>query len=122
MTTTTKIFETERDGDTIILIPQCNLSELEYDNIESDAGSILEWIELSQVKHAVIDLNKTDYYGSTALGFFTKLWKRIKTRAGHMALCNVSAHEREILDITHLSRLWSICDSRDEAVRAVHDG
>jgi len=121
MDTTTHIFETEREGDTIILIPIHDLSELEFAEIESAASSLLEWIELAQVKHVVIDFCKTDYFGSTALGFFTKMWKRVKSGAGRMALCNLSEHERDILKVTHLDKLWPIYNSRQKAVETVRN-
>jgi len=121
MDTTRLVFETERDGDTIILTPKHDLGELQFAEIESAASSVLEWIKLAQVKNVIIDFHKTDYFGSTALGFFTKLWKRVKIATGHMALCNVSEHEREILRITNLDRLWPICNSRDKAIEAVRN-
>jgi hypothetical protein len=36
-----------------------------------------------------------------------------------MAFCGVSDHEREILKVTKLDGLWPICDSREEALKAV---
>jgi hypothetical protein len=36
-----------------------------------------------------------------------------------MAFCNVSDHEREILKVTKLDSLWTICGSREEAMQAV---
>lgn len=41
--------------------------------------------------------------------------------ASGMAICNVSAHEKEVLQITHLDHLWPICSSRSEALKAVKD-
>jgi hypothetical protein len=36
-----------------------------------------------------------------------------------MAFCNVSDHEKEILQITRLDKSWPICASRSEALEAV---
>jgi anti-anti-sigma regulatory factor len=66
-----------------------------------------------------MDFCKTDYYGSTALGFFMKLWKRVKTQNGRMAFCNVSGHEKYILTVMNLDSLWPICSTRAEALAAV---
>jgi hypothetical protein len=38
-----------------------------------------------------------------------------------MAFCNVSDHEKEILQITNLDHSWPICSSRTEALEAVKD-
>jgi len=65
--------------------------------------------------------HKADYYGSTALGFFLKLRQRVRRWNGRMALCNVSDHEKEILQITKLDHLWPISSSRIEALEAVSE-
>lgn len=68
-----------------------------------------------------MDFHKTDYYGSTALGFFVKLLKWVRKRYGRMAFCNVSDHEQEILQVTNFDHSWPICSSRIEALKAVRE-
>jgi anti-anti-sigma factor len=113
------IFEIEQKDDTIIVVPTVDLREIEYQRIEEGARKVLDLLNGIGVKSVVLDFHKTDYYGSTALGFFVKLWKRVRSRNGRMAFCNVSDHEREILQITALDQLWPICSSRIEALDAV---
>ena len=115
----TGIFEIEHSGDTIIVIPSVDLRELEYQRIEEGARKILDLLNGPGLENVVLDFHKTDYYGSTALGFFVKLWTRVRKRNGRMAFCNVSDHEKEMLQITHLDQLWPICSSRIEAMKAV---
>jgi anti-anti-sigma factor len=71
------------------------------------------------VKQVVLDFHETDYFGSTAVGFFLRLWKQLRGRGGRLAFCNVSEHERDILQVTGFDRLWPICASREEALQAV---
>ncbi len=113
------LFEVEREGDTIVVVPSVDLREMEYQRIEEGARGLLALLGGAGVKNVVVDFHKTDFYGSTALGFFVKLWKRARERGGRMAFCNVSAHEKDILQVTHLDRLWPICPSRAEALEAV---
>lgn len=113
------IFEIELADDAILVIPVVDLRELDYQRIDEGAGRIFDLLGDSGIKHVVLDFHKTDYYGSTALGFFVKLWQRVRRVNGRMAFCNVSAHEKEILHITHLDHLWPICSSRTEALAAV---
>ena len=115
------IFEIEQGDDTIIVVPTVDLQELEYQGIEEGATKILVLLNGIGIKNVVLDFHKTDYYGSTALGFFLKLWKRVRNRDGRMAFCNVSDHEKEILRITKLDHLWPICSSRVEALEAVRE-
>ena len=116
---TAGVFEVEQAGDTIIVVPTVDLRELDYQRIEDGARGILDLLDGAAIQNVVLDFHRTDYYGSTALGFFLKLWKRVRDRKGRMAFCNVSDHEKEILQVTSLDRLWPVCPSRNEALAAV---
>jgi anti-anti-sigma factor len=98
-----------------------DLPELDFQRIEEGAETILHLLDGPGIKNVVLDFHKTDYYGSTALGFFPKLWKRVRVRNGRMAFCNVSDHEKEILQVTKLDDLWPICSSRSEALEVVKE-
>ena len=118
MTTVTTL-PIEQVGQTVVLTPAENLSELAFEQIERDAVHALQLLDGTRTKNAVLDFRNTDYFGSTALSFFVKLWMRVREVGGAMAFCNLSEHEREILGITRLDTLWSICDSREEALQSV---
>ena len=114
-----RLFEIERQGETIIVTPLSNLAEFEYQPIEAGAADLFALLGASPAKNVVMDFHRTDYCGSTALAFFTRLWKRVRDRGGHMAFCNVSEHEKSVLRITRLDGLWPICSSREEAIKTV---
>jgi anti-anti-sigma factor len=115
----TGMFEFETRGDVVVITPQADLREFEFGQIENEGADLLRTLEEAHAKHAVVDFRKTDYYGSTALSFFVKLWKRVRANGGNMAFCNVSAHELEILELTKLDTLWSLCTTLEEAIRQV---
>jgi anti-anti-sigma factor len=114
------IFEIEQQDDTIIIVPAVDLRELDYQS-EEGARTILDLLNGTGIKNVVMDFHKTDYYGSSALAFFMKLWMRVRKQNGRMAFCNVSAYEKEILQITKLDHLWPICSSRIEALEAIRE-
>jgi anti-anti-sigma factor len=113
------VFAIDCLDDTIIVIPTTDLRELDYQRIEAGASNVLDLLSRAPLKNVVLDFHRTDYYGSTALGFFMKLWKRVRARGGRMAFCNVSKHEKDILQATSLDHLWPICSSRTEALAMV---
>lgn len=115
------LFEMTLEGETAVVTPLADLCELRYQEIESAGKQVLAFVSRPEVKNIVIDLGRTGYYGSTALGFFVRLWKTIRDRGG-MAFCNASALEKEILGVTHLDTTWPIYPSKDEALRAVSKG
>ena len=111
----------EQVGETVVITPSKDLSELVFEQIEKEADQALQLLDDKLAKNVVVDFWQTDYYGSTALSFFSKLWKRVRVADGHMAFCNLSDHEREILAITKLDHLWTICDTREEALQSMLD-
>jgi anti-anti-sigma factor len=119
---TTRTFAIEQEADTLVLTPATDLGELTFQSVETEAAEILDLLVKSCLKNVVIDFHRTDYFGTSVLGYCLKLWKRVRSQGGHMAFCNVSDHEREILRCTRLDSLWAICGSRDEALEAVRTG
>ena len=117
MITTTELFTTEHAADTLIIVPASDLSGLAYQPLDVGAGELLLALEDASVKNVIVDLYRTDYFGSSALECFIRLWKRVAERHGHMVLCNVSETEKEILQTMRLDHLWPICRSRAEAMR-----
>lgn len=121
MVTKTHILQTHRLGNTLVVSPLTDLAELDYARIEAEASDVLRLFELTQLRNVVLDLQHADYSGSLAITFFLKLWKEVKRRGGKMALCHVSPHEREILRLCNLDRLWPVFKSRNAALAAVTD-
>lgn len=119
LTNTGGMFEIEQENDTFFVVPAMDLRELDYQRIEDGATKILELLNGTNVKNVVIDFHKTDYFGSTTLGVFMKLWKKVSSKNGRMAFCNVSDNEKEILQVMKLDNFWPICSSRIEALAAV---
>lgn len=109
------LFRVELNEQILILSPTSNLSELEFTELEEATQQVLQELDRLDSRKLIFDFAGTDYYGSTALGFFIKLWKRLQSLHGQMVFCNVSAHERDVLKLTHLDNLWTICSTRDEA-------
>jgi anti-anti-sigma factor len=115
----TGLLTVDRVGDTLVVTPLADLGELEYQQIESGARHVCDLLNDPSVTNIVLDFQQTAYYGSSALGFFVRLWKRVSRRHGRMAFCNLSPQEKEILRLTRLDSLWLICGSREEAMQRV---
>ena len=110
-----------RDGDTLVVVPSGDLNESVYDLLGGSMAEVLTALEDPTVRHVVWDFHHTRTLGSSVLAFFVKIWKRISLRGGRMALCRVSAYEREIFATTRLDQLWPLFDCRDDAVRSVRE-
>ncbi len=120
MQTPTDLFEIELLGDTLIVTPRHSLRELEFHEIEEKAAEVVNFLRSTSARNVVVDLHRTDYCGSTALGAFAQFWQVVKARQGRMALCNISEHEEEVLQVTNLETLWPICANRAAALALVN--
>ena len=116
MSSAKRLFQMQMEGDTLVLSPISNLSELELSFFEDEFRSVIQRLEEAGYRQVLLDFEGTDYYGSTALGFFLKLWKRLRKVDGKMAFCNVSSHEQEVLRLTRLDTLWPVCATRAQAL------
>jgi anti-anti-sigma factor len=115
-TTSTRLFAIERAGETIVLVPQADLSAFAFQQLDAEASEILEVFDRTANLSVAIDCRHTDFFDSAALGFFLKLWQRVRRLNGRMAFYNVSDHEKDILHVTKTDSLWPVCDSKSEAL------
>src|SRR5262245_48523500 len=76
----TELLTEERVGETLIVTPTADLRELAYQSLETGAGRFLSVFSAPAVKNVVVDFHRTDYFGSTALAFLVRLWKRVTER------------------------------------------
>ena len=112
MRTSAGNFDVVREGDTTIVTPVDNLGELDFEAIESGAREVLALVNSTQDRDVIVDFHRTDYFSSTALGLLVKLQNSIKGRGGRLVLCNVSAHERDILTAVRLAVEWPLSARR----------
>jgi anti-sigma B factor antagonist len=68
------------------------------------------------VNYLAINLTKTEYLDSTALGALVRTLKRVRERGGDLALVNVPDRVRRPLEITHLIDIFTLTDTDDAAV------
>ncbi|MFQ5495784.1 MAG: STAS domain-containing protein, partial [Phycisphaerae bacterium] len=95
-----KIFDTTLEGSTLVVISRASAGSLAGDEMAFELTEILDRFEQTDLCNAVIDLEKSSYFGTSMLQVMTALWKRVGARGGKMALCNLSETGQEILHIT----------------------
>ena len=116
-----KYFTVEQAGDTVIFRAIGSIGGLVEDAARTEWDALLNQVEAANAKHAVIDLGALDYFGSIMLELLVVLWKRVDSKGGKLALCNVSPVGLEILNTAKFNTLWPIVASREEALATVHN-
>jgi anti-sigma B factor antagonist len=110
---------TREQGVTVIALePEHeNLDDAELENLK---GVLLSAAMEADLPLIVLDLSRLGYFGSTFIEALICVWKHLNARpGGRMSLCGLTANCREVVGITHLDQLWSVFDTREEAVRSL---
>jgi anti-anti-sigma factor len=122
MNTASRMIEIERAGNVLILTPQRDLGEMDYQEIDREQEELLhELAKDPAIKGVIVDFGRTDQFGSTTLGMLTRLWQEVQKRDCRLALCGISEHESDVLSFTGLAGFWRSFRSREEAVEAVNE-
>src|SRR5271155_2277254 len=97
----------------------------EYENLEESEletlkVALLEVAERAEPPIIVFDLSHLRFFGSALIEALFRAWNHVKARpGGRLSLCGLTGYCREVVEITHLDQLWSIFETRDEAVQAL---
>ena len=97
----------------------------EYENLDEHLldelrGPLLEASKAADPPLFVIDLSHTKFFGSSFIELLFRIWNRMKAQeGGKFGISGLTAYCREILEVTHLDKLWEIYDSTDDAVRSL---
>jgi len=116
------VFETELVGDALVLVPQHDLGTLDALKLRPEVESLLAAIQEAKAAGVVVDLKRVAWFGTSMLEVIHVLWRRLHPRGGKVALCNVSPVGREVLRISQFDTLWTICATREDALREVCGG
>jgi anti-anti-sigma factor len=104
-----------QQGATVVALDR-TYDALDPPSIEGLSQVLLGEAERIDPPWLVLDFTNTEYISSTALEVIVHAWKRLSTREGRMALCNLNDFCAEVLHITRLDHIWHVAATRDEAV------
>lgn len=78
---------------------------------------VLETAKTADPPKVVIDLSHTKFFGSSFIEVLFRIWNRIHAQAeGQFAIAGLTPYCREVLEVTHLDKLWPLLPSEDAAV------
>ena len=115
-----RIFDSQCEGDTLVVVLLGDVSTLVPEQAKFELSLALEKLRPPDICNVVVDFEEIAFFGSLMLGSLHIIWQHVKQCSGNMALCNVSPTGREVLEVAQFHKLWPICDSRTEAIEAVH--
>ncbi len=109
-----------QDGVTVIRLGP-DYESLDESLLDELRAVILQVAETADPPRVVLDLSHTKFFGSAFIEILFRAWNRLKARGGAFALSGLTEYCAEIIEITHLDRLWTVFADRDAAVAALRD-
>jgi anti-anti-sigma factor len=106
-----------RDGAVTVIEfgPKCKL--LEEAMLDTISQEVLPAAQAATPPLVVIDLTQTEFFGSGFIEVLFRVWNRIQQKqGGKMSLCGLQPYCREVIEVTHLDKLWPLHATRSEAV------
>lgn len=113
----TALTQVVKDGDTTVVVfgPKCkHIDEL---IVEQASREVMDAVLASGPPQVILDLSVTEFFGSSFIEVLFRAWNRLQQKpGGKMALVGLGPYCREVLEITHLDKLWPMYDTRDAAL------
>ena len=108
-----------QNGDWTILTFEPRMAQIGESNV-LEARDLLEAATAKAIEqqpaNLLLDLTGVSFFGSSFIEGMYRAWKAITAADGKFALSNCSEHCQEVLHVTKLGDLWTIYETRDQAV------
>lgn len=95
------------------------LVKAEWNHIALVGDQILEQLEEQNNPQVMIDLSQLEHMGSSMVALLVKIWKSTEAKQGAVSFHSTHEGINQVLDLSGLSNVWTICDSREEALDAL---
>jgi anti-sigma B factor antagonist len=100
------LLEVDTIDDTTIV--KVNSRRLDEANSQAVSGQLLGLVDHSGRHELHLDLGGVEFIGSTGLGHFVALHKKLRGVGGHLTLHNVEAEVYEVFEVTHLHKFLDV--------------
>ncbi len=108
----------ELDGDLLIVEVT---GEVDLFTAPELKAAITQGVE-GGARHVVVDLSETRFLDSSALGVLIGAVKRLRAREGGLTIVNIDPNISKTFEITGLDQIFTICETRGEALSALQAG
>lgn len=111
--------DVRKRGDVTVITFGPQFESLDEFTLDQVRDYVLDAAKAANPPKVVIDLSHTKFFGSSFIEILFRVWNRVNGAGGKFALAGLTSYCREVLEITHLDKLWPLLPNADEAVSAV---
>ena len=106
-----------KEGDVTVVVFGPGQRHLDEVGLEAIGNQLIEIAHEANPPKMVLDMAATEFFGSSFIEVLFRVWKRLNTQPGaKFAIAGLQEYCREVLEITHLDKLWPLAANRGEAV------
>jgi anti-sigma B factor antagonist len=88
--------------------------------LEAIRSVVLETAATADPPLVVIDMQYTRFFGSSFIEVLFRVWNRVNSLpGGRFSISGLTPYCREVLEVTHLDKLWELHGTLDDAVAAL---
>ena len=108
-----------KDGDVTVVVFGPEQRQLDEVGLEKIGRQLVEVAQAASPPLLVLDMAPTEFFGSSFIEALFRVWKKLNTQPGaKFAISGLQPYCKEVLEVTHLDRLWPLPATRAEAIAA----
>ena len=107
----------EKQDDLVILTMPATTRELTEEAADQAKKELTRLIEDKAVSKVLIDVSRMEYGGTLMLTLLVHAYLKAKKRHKKLRFCNFHPFVIEVLEKTHLCRLFEVYESGEDALR-----
>ena len=116
MTSSESGYQLETADQYSVVTLDAQLSNEQWGDIHEVGNQLVKRLTELKTKNLLVDLSAMEYIGSSTVALVLRLWKTVQEQEGALAVISKHPVVVEVLQISGLSNVWTIVDSRDEAL------
>ena len=112
-------FQVKWHSDVAIIIPSPEVEQLPESLMQPAAQMLLTPMKEDPPMHLIVDLTGVRYFGSAFITFLLRCHEVAQQQGSELAVSGVTSRVRELLRVTAMDQIWSLYETRQEAIQAL---
>ncbi len=111
-----------KEGDVTVVVFGSGQRQLDEVGLERIGRQLVEVAQSASPPRLVLDMTPTEFFGSSFIELLFRVWKKLNTQPGaRFAISGLQPYCKEVLEVTHLDRLWPLPATLAEAIALFAD-
>lgn len=114
-----RVYKTEQLGEALVVTLRGDAPGFSIGAVHNEMSTIVGLAKSPEVRHLIVDMSGSNYYGSMILGEIVNLGQAVREKGGRIALAGTSDDMKEVLRMMRLDGMWERYPTRSMALRAL---